>query len=87
MQRLKLFEAKNSRIQYFPGNCFFSSGVEDDHIPFLRNNVKVVHLIATPFPSVWHRAGDDASAIHHPTVNNLMKIFKVFLVEHLKLQM
>lgn len=31
-----------------------SGGIEDDHIPFLRLGVSVLHVIANPFPSVWH---------------------------------
>lgn len=29
-------------------------GIGDDHVPFLAKGVDVLHLIATPFPSVWH---------------------------------
>jgi glutaminyl-peptide cyclotransferase len=28
--------------------------IEDDHIPFLREGVDVLHVIASPFPRVWH---------------------------------
>ena len=28
--------------------------VGDDHIPFLRRGVSVLHLIPEPFPPVWH---------------------------------
>jgi len=28
--------------------------VGDDHIPFLEKGVSVLHLIAEPFPRVWH---------------------------------
>ncbi len=30
-------------------------GIEDDHIPFLRLGVSVLHVIANPFPRVWHK--------------------------------
>lgn len=26
----------------------------DDHVPFLQKGVSVLHLIAEPFPHVWH---------------------------------
>lgn len=29
--------------------------IEDDHIPFLKHGVSVLHIIASPFPSVWHK--------------------------------
>jgi len=46
-----------------PGDSFFRPRIgtqmnhgyiEDDHVPFLHKGVSVLHLIATPFPSVWH---------------------------------
>ncbi len=29
----------------------------DDHVPFLHRGVSVLHVIAEPFPSVWHTLG------------------------------
>lgn len=29
--------------------------IEDDHIPFLKYGVSILHIIASPFPSVWHK--------------------------------
>ena len=29
--------------------------IGDDHIPFLRRGISVLHIIPEPFPSVWHR--------------------------------
>ncbi len=29
----------------------------DDHLPFLRRGVSVLHIIAEPFPVVWHTLG------------------------------
>ena len=28
--------------------------IEDDHVPFLTRGVNVLHVIASPFPRVWH---------------------------------
>lgn len=36
------------------GREFNNGMIEDDHIPFLRRGVSVLHLIASPFPRVWH---------------------------------
>ena len=59
--------------------------VEDDHVPFLRRGVKVLHLITSPFPSVWHTLADDASALHHATIRDLLAILKSFVAEYLRL--
>jgi hypothetical protein len=29
--------------------------IEDDHLPFLRRGVSVLHVISEPFPYVWHQ--------------------------------
>ena len=29
----------------------------DDHVPFLRRGVSVLHVIAEPYPAVWHTLG------------------------------
>ncbi|XP_041978166.1 glutaminyl-peptide cyclotransferase-like [Aricia agestis] len=57
--------------------------IEDDHIPFLRRDVDVLHVIPNPFPSVWHTARDDMAALDFSTIDNLNKIFRVFVAEYL----
>ncbi|CAG9584602.1 unnamed protein product [Danaus chrysippus] len=59
--------------------------IEDDHIPFLRRDVDVLHIIPNPFPSVWHTERDDMSALDFNTIDNLNKIFRVFVAEYLHL--
>jgi glutaminyl-peptide cyclotransferase len=31
--------------------------IGDDHLPFLQRGVSVLHIIAEPFPRVWHTLG------------------------------
>jgi len=33
----------------------YQSHIEDDHIPFLKRGVPVLHIIPAPFPTVWHK--------------------------------
>lgn len=47
--------------------------------------VPVLHLIATPFPAVWHTPADTETNLHPPTVHNLSRILAVFLAEYLGL--
>lgn len=75
------FESKNS-TRYFSARAIHSE-TEDDHLPFMRRNVKILHLICKPFPAVWHDISDDRNAIDFDTVENLMKILKVFIAEYL----
>ncbi|XP_042202305.1 glutaminyl-peptide cyclotransferase-like [Callorhinchus milii] len=71
-------------LTYFNRELYYGP-VEDDHIPFLQKGVPVLHLIATPFPQVWHTVEDTAERLHTPTIHNLCKILTIFLAEYLHL--
>lgn len=71
-------------IRYFQPHSYYAY-IEDDHIPFLQRQVQILHVIPSPFPDVWHNLSDDASAVDINTVQNLIKVFRVFLVEYLHL--
>ncbi|XP_017071674.1 glutaminyl-peptide cyclotransferase [Drosophila eugracilis] len=58
--------------------------VDDDHRPFLDENVPVLHLVATPFPDVWHTPRDNAANLHWPSIRNFNRIFRNFVYEYLK---
>ncbi|KAF8743599.1 hypothetical protein AX14_001663 [Amanita brunnescens Koide BX004] len=60
--------------------------VGDDHVPFLRRGVSVLHLIAEPFPLVWHTIRDDASALDLPTLRRWNVLMRVFVSEYLHLR-
>lgn len=70
--------------QYF-NQYSIQAGIEDDHIPFMRRNVPIIHLIPVPFPTVWHKFEDDRKAIDDVTCENLMKIFRIYITEYLHL--
>jgi len=59
--------------------------IEDDHIPFKRRGVPILHLISSPFPRVWHTTRDDRSALDFRKIENFNKILRVFVVEYLGL--
>ncbi|GAA6001004.1 hypothetical protein JCM10207_007370 [Rhodosporidiobolus poonsookiae] len=63
----------------------FAGQIEDDHIPFLRAGVPVVHLISVPFPKVWHTMRDDASALDLPTIKAWSLIVRLTVAEYLGL--
>ncbi|KAL4244003.1 Peptide hydrolase [Abortiporus biennis] len=60
-------------------------GIEDDHIPFVKLGVDILHVISNPFPSVWHTLKDDASALDIPTMRRWNLILRVFTCEYLNL--
>ncbi|XP_006901303.1 PREDICTED: glutaminyl-peptide cyclotransferase-like protein isoform X2 [Elephantulus edwardii] len=84
LHRLNLLQSHPQEVMYFqPGEA--PGSVEDDHVPFLRRGVPVLHLISTPFPAVWHTPADSEANLHPPTVHNLSRILAVFLAEYLGL--
>ncbi|CAJ0950947.1 unnamed protein product, partial [Mesorhabditis belari] len=68
--------------QVFSGNVVYQA-VEDDHIPFRNRGVPILHLIAAPFPSVWHQPTDNENAIHYPTIKLLTSVVRIFAAKYL----
>eukprot|EP00760_Papus_ankaliazontas_P014302 PhM_4_TR16034/c0_g1_i1/m.103315/K00683/QPCT; glutaminyl-peptide cyclotransferase len=60
-------------------SVYTGARVEDDHVPFVKRRVKVVHVIPTPFPSVWHTEKDDLAAISWRTTQDMHKIVSKFV--------
>lgn len=57
--------------------------IEDDHIPFLKRNVPILHVIPAQFPAVWHTEKDDYSALDFPTIDTLNKVLQVFTYSYI----
>jgi hypothetical protein len=66
----------------FTGNSF----IGDDHVPFMRRGVPVLHLIPSPFPSVWHTMEDDGDHLDIPTVKDWARIVTAFTLEWMDVQ-
>ncbi|GAV04874.1 hypothetical protein RvY_15082 [Ramazzottius varieornatus] len=60
--------------------------IDDDYRPFMEKGVKVLHLISYPFPAVWHKQSDTVANIHYDTVDDLNKIFRIYVCEYLGCQ-
>jgi glutaminyl-peptide cyclotransferase len=60
-------------------------GVDDDHVPFLQRGVRILHLIPSPFPTVWHSDNDNKDALDFDTIANLNKVFRLFVARYLNL--
>ncbi|CAB4401230.1 unnamed protein product [Rhizophagus irregularis] len=77
-------EEHDSYFNQFSINNYYSH-IEDDHMPFLKKGVPVLHIIPAPFPDDWHKLSDNASAIDPVVVFNLNNIFKIFTAEYLNI--
>ncbi|XP_037933884.1 glutaminyl-peptide cyclotransferase isoform X2 [Teleopsis dalmanni] len=82
-------ERKLSSTQNLEGHNFMfikkhSQGfIDDDHRPFLQENVPILHLITTPFPNQWHTPADTAQNLDWPSIRNFNKIFRKFVYDYL----
>ncbi|KAJ8070144.1 hypothetical protein OCU04_000536 [Sclerotinia nivalis] len=61
-------------------------GVQDDHLPFMARGVEILHMIPSPFPSVWHRIEDDGDHLDMPTVEDWAKMVTAFVGEWMDLE-
>ncbi|BGP53912.1 hypothetical protein JCM8202_006105 [Rhodotorula sphaerocarpa] len=68
-----------------PGGQMQAGSIEDDHVPFMRAGVPIVHLIPLPFPSSWHTIRDDATALDLPTLKAWSLIVRLTVAEYLGL--
>merc|ERR1712233_164798 len=67
----------------FTGTLSYSM-IQDDHLPFYNLGLrKILHMIASPFPSVWHTLADDATALDLPTIKQLGRVLRVTVFSYL----
>ncbi|CAK9785737.1 unnamed protein product [Cutaneotrichosporon oleaginosum] len=75
----------NSSGEWFAAQRGWGGGIDDDHRPFLTRGVPVLHLIANPFPEVWHRMADNKDALDLETCRRWCAVMRVFVAEYLHL--
>ena len=69
----------------FHDRQWHNAGLQDDHIPFLKKGVPILHLIPVPFPAVWHTDMDTVANTHKPSIAALASILRVFVAQVLHL--
>jgi Zn-dependent M28 family amino/carboxypeptidase len=60
--------------------------MQDDHVPFMKRGVEVLHLIPSPFPKVWHTPLDDGAHLDPDTVTDWATIVTAFTAEWMELE-
>ncbi len=60
--------------------------IEDDHVPFMRRGVEVLHVIPSTFPPVWHRLEDDGEHLDMDTVEDWAVLVSAFVAEWMDLE-
>ncbi|XP_029658819.1 glutaminyl-peptide cyclotransferase-like [Formica exsecta] len=84
MRKLESYSYGKPKQNYFQPYSF-QANIEDDHIPFLKKNVPILHIIPIPFPSFWHKPSDNRHNIDMKTTENLNKILRLFVASYLHL--
>ncbi len=51
----------------------------------MKLGVPICHLIAVPFPSVWHTEQDNADALDIESIRDLALTFRILVAEYLGL--
>ncbi|EFN88893.1 glutaminyl-peptide cyclotransferase [Harpegnathos saltator] len=82
LRKLESYSYGKREQKYFQPYSF-DSHIEDDHIPFMRRNVPILHIIPSPFPSFWHKEGDNRGNIDLKTTENINKILRTFVAAYL----
>jgi len=58
--------------------------IQDDHIPFLKLGIRrILHLIAAPFPAVWHTLNDNEENLDYPTILYVEDLVLYFTLQYL----
>jgi glutaminyl-peptide cyclotransferase len=57
----------------------FGGYILDDHMPFMARGVEILHIIPSPFPSVWHTMEDDGEHLDIPTTSDWALIVTAFV--------
>ena len=83
-----LLEAENiyGTEKYFRESCEGEDTIVDDHTPFLERGLRrALHVVADPFPAVWHTMEDDWEHLDTEAVARVARIIRVFVAEYLNL--
>lgn len=76
------------RLEVQKGNLYFKNKmyntiIEDDDLPFRKENVKTVNLITVPFPTFHHTLHDSPDKLNPNVIHDISTIVKKFIVTSL----
>ncbi|PHH73000.1 hypothetical protein CDD82_5696 [Ophiocordyceps australis] len=71
-------DKKTEQFSSFPS-------ISDDHVPFMKRGTNILHIIPSPFPTVWHKMTDNGDNLDDATVRDWAKIVTAFVAEWMDL--
>jgi len=69
----------------FAQEDWMSGLIVDDHVPFMKRGVEVLHVIPNRFPAVWHTIDDDGEHLDLNTVEDWAMLLTAFAAEWFEL--
>lgn len=87
LRKQKLTKTRRSEPKWFrrPPQFAAANGLGDDHVPFLRKGVPILHVIPVPFPQTWHNIADDGDHLDLNAIHDWSLILTIFAAEYLDL--
>ncbi|THD24390.1 Glutaminyl-peptide cyclotransferase [Fasciola hepatica] len=82
-QNYLLRNPHSSSHRYFRGSA--RGQIQDDHIPFFRRGVPILHLIPASFPPVWHTDQDNENNISWDVSMDMLNLMVAFVQSSLHL--
>lgn len=67
-------------------NRWMGGMIGDDHLPFMARGVEILHIIPSPFPTVWHKAADDGEHLDIDTTEDWAVLVTAFAAEWMDLE-
>lgn len=55
------------------------AAIDDDHLPFLRRGVPILHLISVPFPDEWHTVRDTTAIVDYKLMARLAAALTIYI--------
>lgn len=78
LKSAQLLHDNDVQTSIFGTNPGYGS-IEDDHLPWLRAGVPVLHLIAVPFPPAWHTVGDSLASLDRNVIEDLTALLRCYV--------
>ncbi|KAF0991769.1 hypothetical protein HZS_5200 [Henneguya salminicola] len=72
----QMFKCPRTQLNYYQYK------VEDDHLPFVKLGVKIMHLIDFPFPPIWHTFDDNEKIIDMESIEKITLILVEFIKQN-----
>lgn len=88
LKQLRLFNTPARRLEKKMDDLYikyqtYPAQIDDDDLPFYKENVRTLNLITLPFPSFHHTLGDSPDKLDPNVIHDISTIVKKFIITSL----